>query len=73
MPGVGNLIKFSVPDGTRNENGEYVHDDLIMSAAMSAVIEERVSGAWVLPAETLIVPAADPLEEYDGNYRRGAW
>lgn len=73
MPGVGNLIKFSVPDGTRNENGEYVHDDLIISAAMSAVIEERVSGAWVLPAETLIVPAADPLEEYDGNYRRGAW
>ena len=67
VPGVGNLIKFAVPDGTRNENGDYVHDDLIMSAAMSAVIEEKVGGEWVLPGETLVVPAADPLENY------GSW
>lgn len=63
IPGPGNMMRFAVPDGTRNENGEYVHDDLIMSACMSAVIEEKVGGSWMLPADTLIVEAADPLKE----------
>ena len=66
--GPGNLIKFAVPDGTRNEQGEYVHDDLIMSAAMSAVIEEKIAGNWIAPAETLVVQAADPLEEMGNGW-----
>ncbi len=74
MPGPGNIMKFAVPDGTRNKNLDYVHDDLIMSAAMSAVIEEKVSGQWIAPADTLIISAADPLEEYDGSFsRRTKW
>lgn len=68
VPGVSNLIRFAVPDGTRNELGEYVHDDLIMSAAMSAVIEEKVGGNWVMPAETLVVQAADPLETIGSSW-----
>ena len=68
VPGPGNLVKFAVPDGTRNSQGEYVHDDLIMSAAMSAVIEEKIAGGWIAPAETLIVDAADPLEEMGGGW-----
>ena len=63
LPGPGNMMRFSVPDGTKNEVGEYIHDDLIMSAAMSAVIEEKVGGNWMLPADTLVVEAADPLKE----------
>ena len=63
VPGPGNLIKFAVPDGTRNGRGEYVHDDLIMSAAMSAAIEEKIGENWIAPADTLVVPAADPLAE----------
>ena len=79
VPGPGNLIKYGVPDGTRNKAGEYVHDDLIMSAAMSAEIEDKIGSSWIQPAETLIVDAADPLEEYDSGefresgYRRNKW
>ena len=74
VPGPGNMIKYSVPDGTRNKNGEYVHDDLIMSAAMSAVIEEKIGDSWIQPAETLVVEAADPLEAYDAGFgRRTEW
>lgn len=67
MGGVGNMIRFSVPDGQKNERGEFIHDDLIMSAAMSAVIEDKVGESWILPGETLFVEAADPLLE------RGKW
>ena len=63
IPGPGNLMRFAVPDGTRNESGEYIHDDLIMSAAMAAVIEDKVGSGWIIPIETAIIPAADPLEE----------
>ena len=68
VPGPGNLIKFAVPDGTRNELGEYIHDDLIMSAAMSAVLEEKIGGEWMQPADALIVEAADPLEEMGARW-----
>lgn len=68
VPGPGNLVKFAVPDGTRNGQGEYVHDDLIMSAAMSAVIEEKIGGSWIAPADTLVIPAADPLEEMGSGW-----
>ena len=68
VPGPGNMIKFSVPDGTRNQNGDYIHDDLIMSAAMAAEIEDKIGTSWVQPADTLIVPAADPLEEWSGTW-----
>lgn len=74
IPGPGQKIKYSVPDGTRNKKGEYIHDDLIMSAAMSAVIEKQIGDSWVMPAETLVVQAADPLDGYDsgfGNERIG--
>ena len=66
VPGPGNLIKFAVPDGTRNESGDYVHDDLIMSAAMAAVIDEKNQGSWIVPTEVVMVEAADPLEGASG-------
>lgn len=62
VPGPGNYIRFAVPDGTRNDRGEYVHDDLIMSAAMSAAIEEKIGGQWIAPADALVIEAADPLK-----------
>lgn len=68
IPGPGQKIKYSVPDGTRNNKGDYVHDDLIMSAAMSAVIEEKIGSGWIQPADTLIVQAADPLEGMESGW-----
>ena len=68
LPGPGNLIRFAVPDGTRNELNEYIHDDLIMSAAMSAVIEEKMGGNWIVPAETYVIQSADPLDALGANW-----
>ncbi len=50
LPGPGKLMRWSVPDGTRAPSpavagegrgggGDYLHDDLVMSAALSAVLE----------------------------------
>ena len=63
LPGVGKKMRFSVPDGTRNLDGEYVHDDLIMSAAMSAAIEAKLGDTWLSPADALIVEANDPYKD----------
>jgi len=38
-PGPGRRAKWGVPDGTRDEGGELVHDDLIVSAALCAALD----------------------------------
>jgi hypothetical protein len=40
VPGPGKLLKWSVPNGARDPvSGAYLHDDLIMSAALCAVLD----------------------------------
>jgi hypothetical protein len=66
QPGPGHLIKWSVPDGTRNPaTGNLVHDDLVMSAALTAILDEQ---EWLSTGPTLIVPAADPMFELDRGF-----
>jgi len=56
-------MKWGVPDGRRDaESGELVHDDWILSAALCAVLDEQ---AWGLAAPSLVVQAADPLDQID--------
>jgi hypothetical protein len=65
-PGPSHLIRWGVPDGTRDpQTNELVHDDLLISAALCAALEEE---AWVTPVSgpALIVRAKDPLEEMRG-------
>jgi hypothetical protein len=60
------MLRWSVPDGTRDAaTGELVHDDLVLSAALSAVLDEQ---EWSIGGPTLIVRARDPLEGMDRNY-----
>jgi hypothetical protein len=63
VPGPERKMKWGVPDGTRDtSNGELVHDDLILSAALCAVLDEQ---EWSISTAPLIVRKADPLEEMD--------
>lgn len=58
LPGPGRLMRFSVPDGARNPaNGELLHDDLVLSLALVAVLDQQT---WGL-AQSSIIPAQDPL------------
>jgi hypothetical protein len=60
-------LRWSVPDGTRDlVTGELVHDDLVMSAALCAILDQQ---EWYLGGPTLIVRARDPLDDID----RGIW
>jgi hypothetical protein len=66
QPGPAHLIKWSVPDGTRNPaTGELVHDDLVLSAALVGVIDEQ---EWASTGPALIVRAVDPMFELDRGF-----
>jgi hypothetical protein len=65
--GPGRLMKWNVPDGIRDPlNGEPLHDDLLISAALSAVLDAH---PWHDPAPALVIPGRDPLKDIDrGGY-----
>jgi len=61
-PGIDRKMKWGVPDGMRNTAGEYVHDDLILSAALCAVLDGEV---WSVGGEALVVKGVDPIHAMD--------
>jgi hypothetical protein len=59
IPGPERRMKWGVPDGTRDAaTGDLVHDDLILSAALCAVLDGL---EWGL-AESAVVAGVDPLK-----------
>ena len=59
----GRLMSWSVPDGTSDPlTGEPLHDDLLISAALSAVLDGI---AWYDPAPALVVRGTDPIFDLD--------
>jgi len=62
VPGPGKLLRWSVPDNARDTlTGELLHDDLLLSAALVAVLDSVED--WILDTgETTIIPGRDPLE-----------
>lgn len=63
LPGPNKTVHWGVPDGTRDPaNGELVHDDLLISAAMLAVLDSQ---DWGFSAPTIVIQAQDPLEDID--------
>lgn len=64
LPGPERRLRWGVPDGTRGPDGELVHDDLVLSAALVAVLDEQ---QWGL-GESAVVAARDPLEEMQEVY-----
>ncbi len=66
QPGPQKTVRWGVPDGTRDPaNGELVHDDLLISAALAAVLDEQ---EWSAGGAALVVPGRDPLEELDRGF-----
>jgi len=58
LSGPNRIMRWSVPDGTRDpETGEQVHDDLLISAAMCALLDQLELGT----AESDVIEAQDPL------------
>ena len=63
--GPGQVMRWSVPDGARHpESGELLHDDLLISAALCAVLDEQRWGR----AESAVLPAINPFEGLNEVY-----
>lgn len=61
------ILRWAVPEGARdNLEGGKLRDDLAVSAAMVALLDEL---PWGIPAESLILPAPDPIEAMNGGFR----
>jgi hypothetical protein len=66
IPGPEKKMRWGVGDGTRDPaTGELVHDDLILSAALVAVLEEQT---WSITSPTVIIQAADPLAAMEEGF-----
>ena len=65
LPGPEHRLRWGVPDGKRHpKSGERLHDDLLVSAALCAVLDRQ---EWGL-AESRIIAPNDPLEKMGGIY-----
>ena len=65
LPGPQKVLRWGVPDGTRDElTNQLVHDDLVISAALCAVLDEQ---EWAITAPAMVVTGKDPLLEMDGE------
>lgn len=57
--GPGHLLSWSVPDSTRDPaTGDLVHDDLVISAALCTVLDDRSWGRAI----SEVIPPVDPLD-----------
>jgi hypothetical protein len=66
LPGVGKMMHWGVPDGTRDRaSGMPVHDDDLITSAMCTMLDRM---EWVVYMPTTWITPKDPLEEMDGNY-----
>ncbi len=59
------LLRWSVPEGARDPEGGLLHDDLAVSAAMVAILDEQ---SWLLSSQAVLIPASDPILEMDGGF-----
>jgi hypothetical protein len=67
LPGEKQMLRWGVPNGTRDPaTGELVHDDALLSAALAAVLDRQPWHADTGP--THIIRAADPLESMNRGF-----
>jgi hypothetical protein len=66
VPGPAKLMRWGVPDGTRDQaSGELVHDDDLMTGAMCHILDGE---EWGLSTGAVWTTPKDPLEEMDRAY-----
>jgi len=67
LPGPGQVMRWGVPDGTRDPaSGEHVHDDLLISAALATQLDKVDWPRPLSSKNTGLVRARDPLDEVKG-------
>jgi len=60
LDGPGKIMRWSVPDGTRDvATGELVHDDQVLSAALIALLDQETWGT----GDSQVIKEKDILEE----------
>jgi len=66
ISGPDRRMKWGVPDGARDyETGDFLHDDLIISAALCSVLDDQ---EWTVTGPALIVQAHDVLKDLDHGF-----
>jgi hypothetical protein len=63
--GPAKTMRWSVPDGTRDADGLLIHDDYVVTDAMTAILDKL---QWIVSSPTLQTEAADVLFEMDRNF-----
>jgi hypothetical protein len=58
-------MRWSVPDGTRDENGLLIHDDFILADSLTSQLDKL---EWMISSPTLMTEYHDPLDEMRGKY-----
>jgi hypothetical protein len=61
-PGEDKPLRWSVPDGARGPQGEVLHDDLLVAAALCTTLDGI---DWAGPGGGWVVQGRDPLKEMD--------
>jgi hypothetical protein len=66
VPGPAKLMRWGVPDGTRDAtSGESVHDYDLITAALCTILDGL---KWTYHFKPFIIPGRDPLDDMDKNY-----
>jgi hypothetical protein len=59
LPGPGKLLRWGVPDAARGPDGELIHDDIILSDALIAVLDRL---EWSVSTDLFSSEGFDPIE-----------
>jgi len=72
LPGPMQTLRWGVPDGARDPDGELIHDDFILADALTAKLDEL---EWYYSFKPVIIQARDPLIDISNNdygwFRKG--
>ena len=60
LVGPAQTMRWSVPDGTRGADGLLIHDDHVITDAMTAILDKL---EWQVSTPTIIINQPDVLEE----------
>jgi hypothetical protein len=59
LPGPGKILRWGVPEGTRSTDGELIHDDIILSDALIAILDRL---EWSASTNLSASEGFDPLD-----------
>jgi hypothetical protein len=63
--GPNKTMRWGVKDGTRNTQGQLIHDDIVLTDALVTQLDLL---DWFVPMQTTIIEQPDVLKEMDGRY-----